>query len=450
MQISTRRPLSWADERHDRGAMSVRNTGRIFHFFGIGVLDQILLSGINFIGGFVMIRYTSDVSYGQYVLAQSAILLLVSAQGAWLSGPVTMLSPSKTAEERARMIGFLGASQTRVIRRAALILLAIPVVSYLIGIWSLTTSLAVAAMILAGWGALQREFRRGVLLIYARSKSMLGADAVYVATLLLGVSLAVLIRPLAGPVAILGLSAAAWAGALVAHRLLARDPGWQAGDATPYWLEIRTIGMWSLVGAAIYWLFAQSYNYVLATRLDLTAVTNVNAARLVLTPVFVFMYGINNLLMPMASRWLAEFGMKGVLRRLAMLTVLICVINLLYFAVVWTFRNWLIVGLMHKHIADQDRLLILWGCVAMVFLPREVLQSVLWARKQVRPMAWVIGVSAIVSLTLMWFGIAKWGAAAVLIGQVAGECANIIGLSLLLWRLPQGLLAATAPVPTDS
>src|ERR1700722_220071 len=100
--------------------MSVRKSGRILHFFGIGVLDQILLSGVNFIGGFVMIRYTNDVSYGQFVLAQSAIVLMVSAQGAWLSGPATIIAPSKSAEIRAQMIGRLGASQTRTLRRAAL------------------------------------------------------------------------------------------------------------------------------------------------------------------------------------------------------------------------------------------------------------------------------------------------------------------------------------------
>ncbi len=420
--------------------MSVRKPGRILHFFGIGVLDQILLSGVNFIGGFVMIRFTSDVSYGQFVLAQSAILLMVSAQGAWLSGPVTMIAPSKSADIRARMIGSLGASQTRMLRRAALALFSIPVAAYLIGIWSTSTSLAIAGVILAGWAALQREYRRSVLLIYSRAQSMLGADAVYVGTLLLGIAAAVLSRGLAGPVAIVALSAAGWASALVAHRLLARDPGWVSGDALPYWREIRTIGMWSLIGAVIYWLFAQSYNYVLATRLDLTAVTNVNAARLVLTPVFVFMYGINNLLMPIASNWLADFGMGRMLRRLALLTALICVINLLYFAVAWALRDWLIVDLMHKHIADQDRLLILWGCVALVFLPREVLQSALWALRRVKSMAWLIGLSALVSLTLMWVGIERWGAAAVLIGQVAGECVNLIGLALLLWRAPKRAL----------
>jgi O-antigen/teichoic acid export membrane protein len=414
--------------------MSTRPPGRFLYFFGTGVLDQVLLSGANFIAGFVMIRYASDVSYGQFVLAQSAVMLLVSAQAAWLSGPVAAIAPTKAAPMRAQMIGSLGASQTRFLRRTALALLALPLAAYLIGIWSASVSLAVAGTILAGWAALQREYRRGVLLIYSRPQAMLGADAVYVAILLLGIALALLLRPAAGPLAIAALSAAGWAGATVAHRMLALEPGWVSGISRPFWQEIRAIGLWSAVGAVIYWLFAQSYNYVLATRLDLTAVTNVNAARLVVMPVFVFMYGINSLLTPTAANWLAKFGLPRMLRRLAVLTVLITAIDLIFLAIAWTFRDWLIVDLLHKHIGDRDRLLFLWGCVALVFLPREVLQSALFALRRVKSMAWIIGVSAAMSLSTMWLGIPRWGAAAVLIGQLAGECALLTGLALLLWR----------------
>jgi O-antigen/teichoic acid export membrane protein len=414
--------------------MSTRPPGRFLYFFGTGVLDQVLLSGANFIAGFVMIRYASDVSYGQFVLAQSAVLLLVSAQAAWLSGPVAAIAPTKAAPMRAQMIGSLGASQTRFLRRTALALLALPLAAYLLGIWSASIALAITGTILAGWAALQREYRRGVLLIYSRPQAMLGADAVYVAILLLGIALALLLRPAAGPLAIAALSVAGWAGATVAHRMLALEPGWVSGNSRPFWQEIRAIGLWSAVGAVIYWLFAQSYNYVLATRLDLTAVTNVNAARLVVMPVFVFMYGINSLLTPTAANWLAKFGLPRMLRRLAVLTLLITAIDLTFLAVAWTFRDWLIVDLLHKHIGDQDRLLFLWGCVALVFLPREVLQSALFALRRVRTMAWIIGLSAAISLSTMWLGIPRWGAAAVLIGQLAGECALLTGLALLLWR----------------
>lgn len=413
--------------------MTARQPGRFLQFFGAGVLDQILLSGANFIAGFVMIRYTNDMAYGQFVLAQSALLLLVSAQAAWLSGPVTATAPTKSAAERAHMVGSLGASQSQFLRRVSLGLVPLPAVGCALGLWNANTALAAAGTLLAGWAALQREYRRSVLLVYSRPQSMLRADLVYVVALLVGIALARLSGQQAGPLAITALLVAGWAGAVVAHRMLAKDPGWVSGDARPYWREIRNMGLWSAVGGVIYWTFAQSYNYVLAARLNLTAVTDVNVARLVLMPVFVFMYGINSLLTPITANWLAEHGLARMLRRLVVLTVLISGIDLLYFALAWALRHWLIVDLMHKQIADQDRLLMLWGVVALVFLPREALQAALYALKRVRSMAGLVGLSAAVSLSLMWFGIPRWGASAVLIGQVAGECVNLVGLTLLLW-----------------
>ena len=120
-----------------------------------------------------------------------------------------------------------------------------------------------------------------------------------------------------------------------------------------------------------YWLFAQSYNYVLATRLDLTAVTAVNATRLVLMPVFVFTLGFNMLLTPVTANWLANSGAAAMIRKLALLTVAVLIGDLLYFAVMWPLRHWLISDLMRKSIADQDRLLILWAIVAVIFLARK-------------------------------------------------------------------------------
>jgi hypothetical protein len=49
-----------------------------------------------------------------------------------------------------------------------------------------------------------------------------------------------------------------------------------------------------------------------------------------------------------------------------------------------------------------------------------------------RSLAGVTAVSAVVSLTIMWFGVRTWGAPAALIGQVAGESINLIGVAGLL------------------
>src|ERR1019366_6690152 len=141
---------------------------RVLRYFGAGVLDQILLSGGSFAAGFVLIRFTNDVAYGQYVLAQSAILLFLSAQGAWLSGPSFALAPRKNPQERRLMLGSLAASQRRFLRRLAPALLVVPAAGYLLGFWIAIVALAAAATIIACWVALERDYMRGVLLIYSR------------------------------------------------------------------------------------------------------------------------------------------------------------------------------------------------------------------------------------------------------------------------------------------
>ncbi|MGP8114624.1 MAG: lipopolysaccharide biosynthesis protein [Steroidobacteraceae bacterium] len=380
-----------------------------------------------------MIRYTSDVDYGQFVLAQSAVLLLVSAQGAWLSGPLAAIVPSKPAATKRLMIGAVRASQSRFLRWVAVSLLAIAVTLYATGFLSASLALVSGTTILAGWATLQREYLRSVLIIYSRPHWMLRADTVYVICLVAGIALAAYLRHSAGVCAIFALVISAWAGMLVSHRMLSSDPGWISGDARPFLQEMRALGVWATVGAVTYWLFAQSYNYVLATRLNLTAVASVNAARLVIVPVTVFSLGINNVLMPLAANWLAQFGLARMLRRLAVVALAIIALDLVYISLAWIFRDWIIGSLLHKTIADRDRLLVLWACVALIFLPREVLQAGLFALRRVKSMARLIGLSAVVSLTLMWFGTARWGAAAVLIGQLAGECVNLVGLSWLVW-----------------
>jgi O-antigen/teichoic acid export membrane protein len=87
---------------------------------------------------------------------------------------------------------------------------------------------------------------------------------------------------------------------------------------------------------------------------------------------------------------------------------------------------------MHKVIGDRDRLLLLWALLSLIALYRDLLQTGLFALHKFKPLAWLTASSAIVSLSIMWLGIDIWGPAAALIGQVAGEGLNLVGVVLLL------------------
>ena len=71
------------------------------------MLSQALLSAASFAVGLMLIRRTSDLQYGHYILAASAIALLVSLQNAFC-GPVLAARLGRLdLAGRARLVGAL-------------------------------------------------------------------------------------------------------------------------------------------------------------------------------------------------------------------------------------------------------------------------------------------------------------------------------------------------------
>jgi O-antigen/teichoic acid export membrane protein len=395
-------------------------------------MDQVVLSGANFLVGFLLIRFAGDRDYGTFVLVQSGLLLLLSIHNAWLTGPVAIVTPKMPAEERWATISSVKHAQRRFLPFVAVPLLLVPLFGYLLGFLSPPLALVIAGGIFAGWTALRREFLRGVLLMYSRTHSLLAADIVYAVTLVLGISAAIYIGQQVVVVATLVLVAAALGGAAAVNRALARDPGWRAPGKITIWPDVRRLGFWSLIGSAIYWVMGQSYSYVLATRLDLKAVADVNATRLLLMPAIILTIGVSSLLTPSAASWYHELGAKRLVRRILFFLLAVGALESIYFVLIWFGRNWLVHDFLHKNILDLDRLLLLWGGVAITALLREILQCVLIAMGRLQSLAWQVGISTLIAVLIMWYGLDWWGAPAVLVGQIAGEIVNLIGIVLLM------------------
>lgn len=415
--------------------MKADTRGRTLRLFSTAIVDQVMLSGTSFLVGFILIRFTSDFDYGLYVLIQSALLLLVSAQGSLIGAPLAAVVPKKPPEERRAMIGAVTAGQRRVLLYLVPVALLLTLLGFLLGRYDTLMAVVLACAVMAAWGGLRRDYLRSILLIYQKPHQVLWADVLYVIVLLAGVLGASLLTHSPIIWATIALAAALWAGTLRANRSLAKDPGWVPGDKAAAWRELRILGLWSMFGSVMYWLFGQSYSYMLATRLDLKSVAAVNEARLLLMPAFVLTIGMQGLLTPMAAKWYADLGFRTLVRRLLAILGIVGTLDLLYFGFVWIFRDWLVGDLMHKHIIDRDELLLLWAIVAIIGLMRDVLQCTLLALAKFRSTASQVAYSAVVALVIMWFGMSWWGAPAVLIGQIVGEVVNVIGIVLLMRKL---------------
>jgi O-antigen/teichoic acid export membrane protein len=179
-------------------------------------------------------------------------------------------------------------------------------------------------------------------------------------------------------------------------------------------------------------VLGQSYSYLLATRLDLTAVADVNATRLLLMPAIVLTIGVSSLLGPTAANWYAQIGLHRLVRRLLLILLVVGLLELTYYLGIWIAREWLVVGVLHRTIHNLEGLLVLWSCVAIIALCRDVLQCALIAMGRLKSLAWQVGVSTAIAVVIMWYGLTWWGPPGVLIGMIVGELINLAGIILLL------------------
>lgn len=389
--------------------------------------------------GLLLVRFSSTTDYGLYVLLQTALLLVVSVHSSLVCNPLAILTGSKSPESGRLMIGSIRRSQTRLLWPLFLGALVLPVLGYLAGYLHAPMAVFIGLGILAAWTTVQRNYMRNVLLIYARPRALLVIDVIYVGVLLIGILWATFGFGSRAAWIAFALMLSAGICARVGHRLLAADPGWVATHAGAAWREMRSLGVWALAGSVIYWVFSRSYNYILVSRLNLGAVADVNAVRLMVMPAIMIAVGLQSVLTPVAAKWKTEVGLDRLVHRLVRILLLVGALYLAYFSFLWPFRGWVSTTVFHKKIANSDVLLLLWALFALVALARDVLAPAVYALGHLKWLAWQIGFCAIIALSIMWFSIARWGTAGALGALLIGEVLNLAGIVYLIRKAQRTL-----------
>ncbi|MBC7982785.1 MAG: hypothetical protein H7Y02_02915, partial [Candidatus Obscuribacterales bacterium] len=112
-----------------QGAVNRRSRFLAFaKMMGSTVTSQALLSGSNLVVGLFLIRYTSDLQYGYYILASSALILLTSMHGAFFHPPLAIRLNTLDGVGRSDFVGGIYRGQRQllwVLGGAALCLVAL-------------------------------------------------------------------------------------------------------------------------------------------------------------------------------------------------------------------------------------------------------------------------------------------------------------------------------------
>jgi O-antigen/teichoic acid export membrane protein len=401
--------------------------------FSTAVVNQALLSLASLLVGLVLIRHTTDLQYGYYVLVSNALMLLTGLQAAYIGPAMVNRLTRSDRTQRADLVGGLFREQRQVLRTASALAAAVGAGLWAMGILNEHSGPLVVAAAATATATLNREFFRSVLLAHRRPQDVLRADLVYVALMAIGVICAIL-SPYPAVIAVLTLGVAAIGGGNLLRRALGRHESWNIHGMPGILRAIAPIGAWSTAGAGIHWAFNQGYSYLIAGTLGVSAVAAIAATRLLMMPVNLLSTGMGSLMLPMAARWLHNHGPASVLRRLALFTLGLSLAAMVYFGIMWLLRDWIFAEILHKNFADRDLLLGLWICVFLMIMFRDQMIWLLIARERFRPLAGLTGASAVVALTVSYLAMLRLGVSGALVGILVGESVQVAGIVIMSLR----------------
>jgi O-antigen/teichoic acid export membrane protein len=400
---------------------------------GSAVTGQALLSASSFAVGLLLIRHSSDLQYGYFILATSALILIGSLQSSFLNPPLVSRMTPLVQPARGELIGGLYRDQSRVLLLGCGAAFVVACGLWLAGVLDRITGPLVVVTIAAALAMLHRNFFRMVLLAHRRPQDVLLIDICYIALLVTGVFLAIRL-PAPATNALIAMCVAGAVSAFLLARTLWRHESWDKRGAVGILREVAPLAAWSTAGAAVHWAFSQGYLYLAAGTLDVTAVAAIAATRLLVMPVSLLSSGIGTLMLPLTTGWLHYHSAGFALRRLGALALGLACIALVYFAILWFARDWVFSVVLQKQIAQSDALLLLWGLAFLPMVVRDQLLYLLVARQRFRQLTALALFGAVISLVTGYIGMLQLGVLGAPLGVMVGELIGLTGIVVLSLR----------------
>jgi O-antigen/teichoic acid export membrane protein len=421
--------------RHQRGFAFAR-------LLSSAVSSQALLSAGNFIIGLILIRSTSNIQYGYYVLVLSAIMLLMALQKAFFRPQLAIRFPKLDQAGRGDLVGGLYRVQRRLLPPLGVVIMIVVIALWYAGVLNSTTGPLALAAVIAILAILYREYFRSVLYVHHRPQNVLPTDIIYVVFSVIGAYIATFTSEPA-VTAVMALCFAAVVSGVLLSRTLRRIEPWNIQGARGILREIAPLSTWSTAGAGIHWIFSQGYVYLVASTLGVTAVSAIAATRILMMPVNLVSTGIASLMMPLATKWLHHHGARLVWQRLMLFALGMAMTTLCYFALLWWLRDWIYTVVLKKQFAQRDALLMLWGAVILVTVMRDQLIYLLGAQGRFRTLSSFTFICAVISLITSYIAMLQFGVTGALMGLLLGEFINVSGIVILSLRSIQSPLSET-------
>jgi len=297
----------------------------------LAFVDQAFVSGMNFVTGLVLARFLGPKGYGEYVLVYGVILFFSTVQVSLIVSPMMVKGPAVEESDRRKYFSAVAVSQFLF----SVVSAGLIIVVGLVVVWAFRfhqfdpfiVPLAVATAVF-----LVQDYYRRYFFVIERPVAALASDIIgYGAQFGIVLALAIMGNLDADDV-LWAMAFAFFLGASLALVQSGRKRVLELGERSylrKVCRENYDFGKWLLGVNMMYWGQAQTINYFVAGGISVAVVGALNACKNVLGVLNVFFLGLQNVLLPEASRSLKDRGADGLKRYLKKVSFLGGMITLL-------------------------------------------------------------------------------------------------------------------------
>jgi O-antigen/teichoic acid export membrane protein len=392
----------------------------------LAVVDQGLLSAVNFFVSVVLIKNTAKTEYGYYALALAALMLFISVQNAVVTTPLTVLLPSKKPTEKKEYISSLLSGQYALLLPLSFIFLLVVVAGRFFAVDAIKTSIALA-FIVAVLGMLLREFLRACLFAVYRAERVLVVDTVYVSVYISAIGLLWMTRSVSVTVILILMGVSAFVASLMSPGFIEWRIRWPSVKKS--YSENWPFGRWALAGVIVSHVQNYAYLYLLGALLGSTAVADVSASRLLLMPLVLAQVGWGKVALPLGARLHGEKRAADFLKIQMAAAVAFVIVIQLYVFLVNRFASLLGSLVLTDKYLDALEFATLWGAIFSVGFVALCASFGLQAMKQFKAITQMSAITMALTVLSTFMFIRGFAVRGGLYALLTGESS----LAILLW-----------------